>query len=193
MKYRIWLTLALAALASCQKKEQVVVVDEQRERTLFDEQRPLNIVDRPPSSWRQIPSTQFRKINYLAGPEEKVEIFVGQAGGGVEANATRWLGQFGKPAVESLSELTELPIMDTRGYLLEAQGDYEPGMGRPPAKDQAMFGALIPTGDGVLTIKMVGPAASVEAQREDFLNYCKTMALSDVTRIQRPKPDADNE
>lgn len=186
MKFLCVSLLAMLFAVSCQKKERTVVVEDQRELTMFDQQRPINIIDVPPKNWRQIPSTQFRQLNYLAGENEAVEIFLGKAGGDVVANATRWLGQFQKPAVTDLNSLTKMELLDTEAYLLEAKGDYTPGMGQPPMKDQAMFGALIADGDGVLSIKMVGPSDEVEAMRQDFLDYCKSLRLSTVNRIQNP-------
>ncbi len=184
MKYPLFMLAAFLVLASCRKKEISVVVDEQREMSMFDKQRPINIVDVPPEGWRQIPSTRFRQINYVAGPNELVQVFIGKAGGDILNNATRWMGQFAKPPVKSADALTQLTLMDTQAYLLEAKGDYTPGMGKLPEKNQAMFGALISTGDGVLTVKMVGPAAEVENLRKDFLDYCKSLRLSHANRIE---------
>lgn len=184
MKFPFLPLLAAFAFLSCQKKEHSVVVDQQRELTMFDKQHPINIADAPPNDWRQIPSTQFRQINYLAGKNEEVEVFIGKAGGDVIANATRWLGQFKKPPVTALDGLTSMKLMGTQAYLLEAKGDYTPGMGKAPVPNQALFGALLSTGDGVLTVKMVGPADEVEKMRQDFLDYCKSLRLDDVNRTQ---------
>lgn len=176
--------LLVFGLVSCKQGDSEVVA-EKRERTLFDEQRPLNIVDAPPAGWRQIPATRFRAVNYVAGDEEKVEIFLGKTGGDLLTNATRWMGQFGKEPVTDPKTLTELEMMGARAYLLEAKGNYEPGMGQSAVSDQALFGALIPAGDGVLTVKMVGPAAEVEAMRGDFLTYCKSLELSRVNEFPK--------
>lgn len=184
MKFSFLPLLATFAFVSCQKKEHSVVVDQQRELTMFDKQHPINIADIPPKGWRQIPSTQFRQLNYLAGKNEEVEIFIGKAGGDVIANATRWLGQFKKPPVTDLDGLTQMELMGTQAYLLEAKGEYSPGMGQAPVPEQAMFGALLSTGDGVLTVKMVGPDTAVEGMRQDFLDYCKSLRLDDVNRTQ---------
>lgn len=193
MKFLFLPLLAAFAFVSCQKKEHSVVVDQQRELTMFDQQHPINIVDVPPNGWRQIPSTQFRQINYLAGKKENVEVFIGKAGGDIIANATRWLGQFQKPAITALDGLTQMKLMGTQAYLLEAKGDYTPGMGQAAVENQALFGALLSTGDGVLTVKMVGPADEVEEMRQDFLDYCKSLRLDDVNRTEKEagKPASD--
>ena len=72
---------------------------ETRVLTLFDQKYPVNLRDRPPLSWRRIPPTGFRAVNFVGGPDESVEIFAGRSRGGTRGdalkNANRWWGQFG--------------------------------------------------------------------------------------------------
>ena len=178
--------LALSvSLLSCQKKVEEITVTEQRELTLFDRITAGNLIDEPPLSWRRLPGTDFRILNYLGGQDEAVEIFLGTSGGGVLENANRWLGQFGHEQIADLSALTPQTVLSRRAYLLEAKGEYASGMGQGKKENQALFGALIPFSDSILTVKLVGPADAVEPMRQEFVDYCKSLKLDDVNRMKK--------
>ena len=48
-------------------------------------------------------------------------------------------------------------------------------MGRPPMPDYGLTGVIAATGDGVLTVKMVGPKAAVAAEFERFKAFCVSL------------------
>ena len=64
--------------------------------------------------------------------------------------------------------------------MVEAKGTYAPGMGREPRPDYGLVGVVCPTGGGgVITVKMVGPAAAVDAERQRFVEFCAKLTLGD--------------
>ncbi|MDP7108027.1 MAG: hypothetical protein QGH41_13155, partial [Roseibacillus sp.] len=63
--------------------------------------------------------------------------------------------------------------------LVEEKGTYGPGMGKAAKNDYGLLGVIGATGSGVITIKMVGPGAIVEAERERFLEFCRGLNLGD--------------
>ena len=91
MRIPALLALMTALLTSCHESERAISVTETRELTLFDLKYQANIKDLPPLEWRRIPGTENRALNYVTGPDDSVEIFMGVFGGGVLPNANRWL------------------------------------------------------------------------------------------------------
>ena len=41
------------------------------------------------------------------------------------------------------------------------------------------MGVIGTTRDGVITVKMVGPKSAVEAERERFLAFCRSLKIAD--------------
>ena len=169
----------LLLCVSCHESERSISVSETRELTLFDRKYPGNIKDVPPLEWRRIPGTQMRILNYVAGPDDSVQLFLGQSGGGVLGNANRWLGQFGVARAESLDAFETVVVLDVESYLIEAQGDFGGGMGQKPQEDHGLLGLILPqTGESVITIKMTGPEDAVKAERDRFLAYVQSITFN---------------
>lgn len=182
------LIASLAAfLASCHESEKSISVTETRELTLFDQKYPGNIKDYPPLGWRRIPGTQMRAVNYVAGPNEEVEIFMGNSGGGVLPNANRWLGQLGLPPKTSVDDFEKIEVLGTDAYLVEVSGDFKGGMGQPAKPDQAIMGMIRENQDEVLTLKMTGPKEAVMALREEFVAYAKALEVHMPQAIEDPE------
>ncbi len=174
---------------SCHESEKSIQVTETRVLTLSDQKYPGNLRDRPPLSWRRIPPTQFRAVNFVGGPDESVEIFAGNSNGAGLSNANRWLGQFGLSPVPDESTFASIDILGRPSLLVEARGSYNPGMGADPKEGFALLGAIRESGGDVLTFKMVGPAEAVEGMRDEFIAYCESLDNVDVHIIEEePKP-----
>lgn len=157
---------------------------ETRVLTLFDQKYPGNLRDHPPLSWRRIPPTQFRAVNFVGGPDESVEIFAGNSNGAGLSNANRWLGQFGLSPVPDESTFASIEILGRSSLLVEAMGGYNPGMGAEAKEGFALLGAIRESGGDVLTFKMVGPAEVVEGMRDEFIAYCESLENVDVHLIE---------
>lgn len=189
---RLRLFLLPLFLGSCGEKDASVTVEEQRPRTLFDERSAGNILDQPPLSWRAIPGDQFRLKNYVAGPEEQVQVFLGQTQGKVLENANRWLGQFGQKPETSLEFFGRLKVLGVQSYLVEAEGDFGGGMGGDAQKDQALVGVIRPQKDGIISIKMTGPVDAVAQVRDEFLAYCRSLEVYAPQYLEK-RPAEENE
>ncbi|MEJ6725231.1 MAG: hypothetical protein QNK80_10940 [Akkermansiaceae bacterium] len=186
MRIPALLTLVAALFTSCHESERSISVSETRELTLFDQKYPGNIKDYPPLTWRRIHGTEMRIVNYLAGPEDSVEIFMGISQGGVLPNSNRWLGQFGKDPAADLTAFTEIQVLGREAYLVEVSGDLAAGMGNPAKPDQGLIGFVRKSGEDVITLKMTGPAADVTAQKEAFLAYATSLEFVDLHIIPAP-------
>ena len=95
--------------------------------------------------------------------------------GGVEANAQRWLKQFsGKAGAEKIEPQE---IAGVKVTLVSTEGTFTSGMPGGPAKamdNYALLGAMIENPEGLVFVKMTGPADTVKGAREKFMDFLKT-------------------
>lgn len=135
-----------------------------------------------PADWKWVPvSSPMRKAQLQvpgASPEKAADLtffFFGESGGGgVEANVQRWLKQFASK--EGASKTESLEINGTKVTLVSTEGTFSSGMpGGPatPLENQALLGAIIDHSQGLVFAKMTGPAETVKAAREKFLEFLK--------------------
>lgn len=137
-----------------------------------------------PGEWEvKRPRTRIVQYEFAApaakGDKIPARITIMGAGGGVDANVNRWMGQFTQPDGKSTKERTkvdkkkleggELHVVDIKGTFLDKQGGpFAPG---PTVKrpDYRMLGAIIVTPKlGQYFVKMYGPKATVDAQEKAF-------------------------
>lgn len=137
-------------------------------------------MDLPPAWKRNPPANQMRlaeaQVPDASGDPAKACLVVfSTAGGTVEENIARWSGQVrdangqpvqGKPESQTVNGL--------KVSVVELTGTFA-GMGDTLPKDNWMLrGAIVEAPDGLLFIKMTGPAESMAAAAKDF----QTMILS---------------
>ncbi|MBX3230778.1 MAG: hypothetical protein KIT84_01065 [Labilithrix sp.] len=133
---------------------------------------PGDVAYDPPSAWQSAPNpNQMRKATFkvpkVAGDPEDAELSVSVASGGVDANVTRWAGQFGNAT----------PKKDSRSpnglkvTVVELAGTYSSGgmMGPATPKEHWMLlGAVVEAGEQLHFFKLTGPEKTVQAARKDF-------------------------
>jgi hypothetical protein len=163
MKKLLTLTSTLLLLASvCQADETVKVAD---------------LTFKTPAPWKSVESTSPMRAAILHYPVEGSDkpleavfyYFGAGQGGDVEANITRWLGQFeGQPT----SKREELPAGDKKVSLVIADGTYldGPPFGgtKTPRPDYTMLGAIVPGADANIFVKLTGPKDAVAKALESF-------------------------
>ena len=190
----IFLLCCLAGVSSCREKSEVTVT-EVRETTTrdkppklhatsderFRDAKPSPVKGSAPENWLSVPATQFRQLNYRFGTSGQGEVWVTLTGGTVLDNANRWLGQFAATPIDqsALEKLRTIPIAGGTGVWIEAEGEYAPGRGEPPRPGSALAGVIASVGGQILTVKMVGPKAEVEAARAELENFAKSVELAD--------------
>ena len=185
----------LGTLLACDPgdREATVTKSERRALVLWDQSYPSDLRDSAPLDWRRVPWTRHRYYNYRFGAEEDGEVWLSvlprQSLDAVLMNVNRWYGQFRLPEITDLEGLPQRPMLGVTGYLVEAEGTYYPGMGADPRPETSMLAAAIPRGDRIITIKMIGSPADVEAQKEAFEAYCES--LRDFDRDMIPQPDEE--
>jgi hypothetical protein len=138
-----------------------------------------------PAGWTpRAPSSSSRLAEFVipetaAGTGEVVVFFFGpQQGANVEANLTRWKGQFSNPDGSSVSQTV---TRDSSGKFpltfAEYRGSYRRGIGAGSADSvrtgQQLIASIVETPKGVMYVQMFGTVARVVAERDTFLRFVK--------------------
>ena len=168
-------------LVSCKSSSETVQVTETRELTQWDSPR-VPIIPVMPPEWRQVPSTSIRVFNYKFGVDG--EVYISNSRGGVLSNMNRWLKQYGKPEVETVDNFTKVKVLNVDGVLIETTGRFGGGMGKLPRENAGLLGLIADFDGNLLTVKMIGPAEDVAAERDRFITFCKTLRERDAASLQ---------
>ncbi|MCZ6837520.1 MAG: hypothetical protein O7G85_17220 [Planctomycetota bacterium] len=139
-----------------------------------------------PETWMAVPiESSMQNVRFqVPGPEGSdpayltVFHFPG-TGGSADANIIRWAGQFrtdeGGPVEPIIDQFESngLPVT-----LVELQGTYQ-GMGMPaPAPNQLFLSGIVDAPVGRVFIRLVGPAETVEANREAYMKLLHEITAS---------------
>ena len=138
-----------------------------------------------PSGWQsRTPSSTSRLAEFVipqtaSGTGEVVVFFFGpNQQPNVDANLTRWKGQFshpdGSPVIETVSRDSSgaFPLV-----FAEYEGSYRRGIGAGSADSvkagQRLLAAIVPTPKGVMYVQMFGTAARIADERKIFTAFVK--------------------
>jgi len=130
-----------------------------------------------PETWKQEPPANRLRLAQFAIPvikEEagRAELTVSQAGGGIEANVKRWIGQFQAEGLKQ--KLTEGAFGEEGRYVfVDLSGTYNAPVGPPiaqqtkPTPGSRMLGVILASESiGTYFLKLPGPDKSVAAQAQ---------------------------
>jgi hypothetical protein len=130
-----------------------------------------------PAGWQRAADKAMREVTFTAGERGDVECYVALLagdGGGLAANVERWCQQLGAepPGSAELEASPRVPMLGTEGVVVEvARGE---SASAPPGQE-LLIGALCIRAEQSLFVKMTGPRAQVESQREAFLQFCRSL------------------
>jgi hypothetical protein len=144
-----------------------------------------------PPSWKAMPDRPMRQATYQvpgsagsdsAGPAEVAVFYFGVGqGGDVEANITRWLGQFKDLAPDQ----AERGQREVHGFSIATvrvrEGTFSSGMPGGPTVPQEKYGlnaAVVETPAGPYFFKMTGPSATVDAEEGHFSEFLGSIQLA---------------
>jgi gluconolactonase len=108
------------------------------------------------------------------GDPEDGRVTIGPAGGGLEANQSRWLAQFSQPDGSSSKDRAkkkEKEVAGTKVHILDLSGTYNapPFAGGGQFPDYRLLAAIIVTPqDGSWYVKLSGPEKTIAAQAGAF-------------------------
>jgi hypothetical protein len=126
-----------------------------------------------PVAWPSAPNPSSmrlatHRVPRASGDAEDAELSIARAGGDVEANVERWVGQFGGSAAQTRHEKAVRGLKIT---VVELEGTYEGGMGTAegqPHSGWALLGAIVVGPEQPYFFKLTGPEATVRAARPAF-------------------------
>ncbi len=132
-----------------------------------------------PAGWRPGPERPYRAASFWVGDGEELECYVSVLsgdGGGALANVNRWFGQMGAAPLEraQLAELERVTVLGNDSLFVEIPGAYR-GMGGESVESALLLGVLSIGPDRSVFVKLIGPAARVEAARADFMTFCRSL------------------
>lgn len=134
-----------------------------------------------PEGWIQGGPRAMREVTFTLANDSGTECYISKLsnlGGGLEANLNRWAGQMGldplsADAIAALPTITVLgsdcPVVELRGNYTDMSGGAHP--------DSLMLGTIAVVGTDAYFIKMVGPAADMDAQKANFTAFCESLKL----------------
>ncbi len=196
MNRRVASLLACAlTVSACEKTADDVTVAETRPLTTrdgtpkldassderFRDAKPSPVQGETPDGWLKLPASQFRLLNYRFGESGTGEVWVSLSQGSVLDNANRWLTQFSAKEItaEELAKLPTAAIAGVTGSWITAEGGYVGGMGAPPREGFGLAGVIAPLGGQILTVKMVGPVAEVQAAKPVLESFAKSLRMDE--------------
>lgn len=195
MKCRVASLFACVGIvSSCREKEEVTVTETRATTTRdaapklfatsderFRDAKPSPVKGETPQGWLALPASQFRLLNYRFGESGMGEVWVSLASGSVIDNVNRWFKQFGADPVDAaaLAKLPAASIAGSTGVWVAAEGDYASGMGSPTKPGFALAGVVASVNGQILTVKMVGPKAEVEAATAVLESFAKSLKMAE--------------
>ncbi len=197
MKTRAACLLASVVIFSgCEEKKEITVT-ETRELTTrdtppklfttsderFRDAKPSPVKGDTPAGWLAVPATQMRLLNYRFGESGMGEVWVSISQGSVMDNVNRWLNQFSTAPLDQagVAKLPSVIVAGSPGVWVTAEGEYG-GMADKsvPAKPGfALAGVVASVGGQILTVKMVGPKAEVQAAKAALETYARSLRMAE--------------
>jgi hypothetical protein len=135
-----------------------------------------------PARWQVVANASTMRLATYRVPRapgdvEDAEMSITQAGGSVEANAQRWVGQF-DAAGQKTAKLGTRKVGALDVTIVWVQGNYSAGMTMDAGSRSgwALLGAIVATPGMPHFFKLTGPAKSVAAARAEFDAMIATIA-----------------
>lgn len=130
-----------------------------------------------PNSWTAVEMTAMQRSVLLEKytMDGEIEITISSARGGINANFSRWEGQFA--AREKDEDSVDFGSATAR--LLTLTGDFSPGFGRLDRMGWSMLGAAFPAAPEDFYVKLTGPADRVQEVESEFRKVIRTAEFID--------------
>lgn len=130
---------------------------------------------------------QFRALQYAipapgggSGAAELVfSVFGAGDGGPLDANVQRWVAQFrGPDGTPGTPKIEDRVVNGIQVKFIELAGSYQ-GMGQAAPRPGIMqLSAIIQQQTSTVFVRLVGPAATVESARQDFMAMVDGLSLT---------------
>ena len=145
-----------------------------------------------PASWEEVAPTSMRMLNLKIGDAECYLTLLPGDGGGLAANVNRWFQQVGQPGLSEaeVANLPKIKLLDQDATLVDAHGRFT-GMGDADIADAQLLGAIVSSVRGTLFLKMVGPRATVEPERDRFIAFAESLRFDTGAVMHSTKAPQD--
>jgi hypothetical protein len=139
-----------------------------------------------PSGWRVVPAgagQSDRVVTFAlpgnSGGECYVSVLAG-SGGGLAANFARWRSQVGLEPLTAaaIDALPRRTLLGREAPLLECEGSFRGPNDAQSKPGYKLLGLCLEGPSFLITLKMIGPAAIVDAQRAGFEELRESLRLS---------------
>ncbi len=144
--------------------------------------KPATWLDQPPQGAMRVAEYVVPGRDGHNAAQIAVFNFVGD-GGDVKSNIARWEGQF-KPGEDGTPARAKIERFEVAGMpvtLAELQGEWMQMFQTSYTPDQLFLGAIVETPTGSVVIRFTGESATVQANREDFMNLLKGLRRDAAT------------
>jgi hypothetical protein len=141
-------------------------------------------------SWKKVqPKSRIIEAEFevpaAKGDEAPGRLTAMGAGGDVEANISRWAGQFAAPAGgEVKPQIDKLTVADSEVHIVLLSGTYKDTPGGPFAggkttlrENYQMLGAICQTKSGNYFLKLYGPKATIAENEKAFRAMVESMKV----------------
>jgi hypothetical protein len=130
-----------------------------------------------PAGWKDLGPKPMRLVTF--GIRTETECYVSVlpgAAGGVEGNLNRWRKQMGQPPLDAagVDALPRVTVLGGRAVLTEASGNYVDMAGGKHAH-YSLLGAIGTKDSSTVFLKMIGPEPEVQAERDAFLAFARSL------------------
>ena len=153
----------------------------------FRDAKPSPVKADTPAGWLALPASQFRLLNYRFGESGMGEVWVSISQGSVLDNVNRWLKQFGAESARCgrlWKNFRPSPLAGSHRRLgRRRRANTRVAWALPPKPGFALAGVVASIGGQILTVKMVGPKAEVEAARPVLETFAKSLRHGRMIRL----------
>ncbi len=135
-----------------------------------------------PSGWQAVKPTRMMRLSEFriegASALECVLSHLAGEGGGLALNVNRWRGQLGQsPLSEAeIAALERLDMLGRKAVWIEIPGRYQ-GMSGEDVPEALFVGVVCLLEKDALFVRLVGPKAEVEPQREALRALCRSLRV----------------
>jgi hypothetical protein len=146
-----------------------------------------------PAKWeKREPTNRIVEFEFAAkaaeGDANEARITIMAAGGSIEANIARWMGQFSQPdgaATKDRSKVEQIKVAGQQVHLVDIAGTYRDQAGGPLSREPAvmrsgyrMLAAIISTEKGRYYVKMYGPAKTMAENEAPFRSLVESLKVN---------------
>jgi hypothetical protein len=147
-----------------------------------------------PEGWQRAADQPMRLVTYTMGDSGKTECYITLlpgTGGGAAMNINRWRKQMGQEELsnEEIGQLEQVEVLGRPALFAAIEGEYT-GMSGPAQPDSVMLGLVSLLPGNSIFVKLIGPAEEGLAQRDKFLQFCRSLRMEPQADAEEPGTEA---